>query len=1489
MKEIENIVSSFVESQFPDFYQAEGPRFIEFLKQYYKWMESQNQALNASRNLFDIRDIDKTSADFLVYFKQKYFNQLPFSLQANTQLLTKFATDFYNVKGTTHGIELILRGIFDEEASVTYPNEKIFRLSHGDWVRPVYLELSISDKTKDFVGKEIKGFNSNARAFVEAVVRRRIQTKIIDVAYLSSIRGDFQTGENITLSSNTTIEGTPTVTGSLNELEIINGGALFNVGDVFLISSSNGKQGKARVAAISDAAGTVTFVFESPLTSGGWGYQTNSTTIVSSKVLTVKDQTNSNGSIIEFSRFEDVQQVLANIAYDTATPDNSEFVPGVVIENYDGGGAVVANAVIVSVGTTGNTSGYIVVSPRTGNIASIDTTFSVKGNTTTAVITSYTDRTVTANVVGSNSSLKTLTVNASENISSSQDTVLSLNHGLINNQIVRYLTPIGNTAISGLSNNTFYFVANTTNTTFQLSTSYNGSIINLTAKGTSENGHIFQTRTGYIGVYQITGGGAAFVASPFANVVGLTSNTTAIIANTSSGSGADFSVGTITDTESVFLNPDFIANKNLGNVAFYNVRLNGYNANTDYFGSDATFNANSNVRSAEDDIELSTANNYSANVPILYVVDTGNTAVSPLVTNTVYYIDTSNATHVTLKATKTGSRIELTPSSTSETGHHLIGPLEEITEGDQPNTIAFRGLGFPKYPGSSMDSVLLDCLRFVSTEIGSIASLAAINPGADYNIDPFVAVIEPLVRGYNRRDYLMGIDVLSGSFVEGEQVEQSISLTTTLLTVNTFSAVAANGSSPTNYESLEFVYQEYANGSIRASGFVREAGVSSGSGVVRLANVTGTFVVTSNSSTYVKSITTNSVANIQSISTGTSTTRARALIKSGSNTSILKLKRINLENTFIVDPSATLVGRTSGATANVLSIGVDLNSEFIGVNANIIANVASSNGVASELEVIDSGFGYIDDETLTLSKEGSVFEITAVARLKKQGTGEGFFLSTQGFLDADKKIHDNDYYQQFSYEIESKIPFEQYFSVLKELAHVAGTKAFGSISSLSVIDSGIIVNSEIMLEESEGAYVHSYTKAYTAASGTSYSTSYSGAYQETLYTGAYSKLYTGLYTTTFSKQFTQAYSQAYSNFFNQTFTQRYTVDYTRLFTAFYLATFTIEFTKTVSYTGNFTPIPYTPSYTSTYSKAWTSLVPYTKFYTRQIGLLTTIRYTRAYTGINTKSFTKIYTGPSYSASTSYTNNFDKVSYSSDNFVGTYSTIFGNVYAKLFSGSYEGNTFHTAFWTTSGYTRAFTRGTFTRSFSGYTRIFARQFNRTYGKLYYTPVSYTATFAAASYTSAFGSYSSTYALYTRIFGGFTSNYSRNWTATFLRNYTLPYTKEFSGSFAASFSGNYTNTFTKAYTTAAIYTNIYSGIYTGAYSGFTPLAEDYTNSYTSNFTEVGFTKTFTNVYVGTYGKFTRAYSLTFSGSYSKQYTIIYGGASFTSNIYSGTYGTS
>lgn len=84
-----------------------------------------------------------------------------------------------------------------------------------------------------------------------------------------------------------------------------------------------------------------------------------------------------------------------------------------------------------------------------------------------------------------------LAINASTAVGTATD-LFTVTHALVNNDIVTYSTAAGNTVISGLANNTSYFVVQANGTTFGLSTTPGGSLINLTAGAISETGHFIR-------------------------------------------------------------------------------------------------------------------------------------------------------------------------------------------------------------------------------------------------------------------------------------------------------------------------------------------------------------------------------------------------------------------------------------------------------------------------------------------------------------------------------------------------------------------------------------------------------------------------------------------------------------------------------------------------------------------------------------------------------------------------------------------------------------------------------------------------------------------------------------------------------------------------------------------------------------------------------------------------------------------------------------
>lgn len=268
---IEKYISPFIASQFPSFYEEEGPNFIAFMKAYYEWAEQQNNFINLSRSIYEIKDIDSTSENFIKYFKNKYISSLPESIIADKKLLVKHILELYRSKGTQRAYELLFRIFFNEEISLYIPSDYIFKPSEALWYIPFYIEVSDHPLLPDLVGRRIYS-KKEGFATVENYFIKIVNNKTINVLTLSGIEGNFNFNEKIYCDDfpEITFENAPIIFGSLSSISITNGGSNFNIGDLLNVNAG-GEGGVARVAAVKEENGKVDFT----LVDGGHGFSVN--------------------------------------------------------------------------------------------------------------------------------------------------------------------------------------------------------------------------------------------------------------------------------------------------------------------------------------------------------------------------------------------------------------------------------------------------------------------------------------------------------------------------------------------------------------------------------------------------------------------------------------------------------------------------------------------------------------------------------------------------------------------------------------------------------------------------------------------------------------------------------------------------------------------------------------------------------------------------------------------------------------------------------------------------------------------------------------------------------------------------------------------------------------------------------------------------------------------------------------------------------------
>lgn len=335
---IESKISALIQDQFPDFYHDEGPVFILFVKAYYEWLEETGNPLYYSRKLISLTDVDATLDDFLIHFQQKYLYGIPFDVIVNKRFLLKHVLDVYRSKSSIAGYKLLFRLIYNEDLEVYLPGRDVLRASDGTWKQPRYVEINPSSNAAMLVNKTIVGVTSNVRAVVESYVIEAFDVDQIGILNISNIvpkEGDFIVGEKLVPLTNfdsgtvnQVIVDAPIVKGSLDYVEIVNGGKDFAIGDVLKIAHrdlttnakiSYGTDGLVRVSNTQIGRNTIQFT----IVSGGFGYTSNT------HVFIVNDPTDTTGTGANFSvqSIGDVETISYNtdiIAdYESITLDSS--------------------------------------------------------------------------------------------------------------------------------------------------------------------------------------------------------------------------------------------------------------------------------------------------------------------------------------------------------------------------------------------------------------------------------------------------------------------------------------------------------------------------------------------------------------------------------------------------------------------------------------------------------------------------------------------------------------------------------------------------------------------------------------------------------------------------------------------------------------------------------------------------------------------------------------------------------------------------------------------------------------------------------------------------------------------------------------------------------------------------------------------------------------------------------------------------------------
>jgi hypothetical protein len=993
-------ISQYIENQFPAIYREEGELLVAFVTAYYEYLEETGLI---NRKMFKIKDIDETFDEFVEFFRKKYLDSFPFISATDDRFLIKNIIDYYKSKGSEQSLKLLMKLLFNEEVDVYYPRLDVLRPSDSRWVVPYYLELTFSPRTRRFLGKEVTGSNSGAKGFVEGIVSKRINGRIIDLLYLSNIRGNFVLGDLITDDGN--LFKSPKMIGSLTSVsDIDTNEAGYAVGQRLRVISQNGVGALARISRIFSSSDRVNI----QLLDGGYGYTLDDDT----RIYTSKDVLFCDNENFEFSDFEIVTQKLEKInapsieleigdeviGYDIGDveiargrvvsieqdfitveidegslkprytlgldQENRFFISDILevekeytldIENIVGvflEGEEILQREIVSGISTKIASG--IVDSVIGDTLNIIIAFgrfeeglTITGKTsgTTATISSseLTSNDIRLSVIEAEEFANTIVVELYSTPSFDEESTDEENGEAIT------VADLENKAIKDLSSNKRNLVIESfdsenyviINSLEETITSYNDvSAVGILIGQREDNIGISRNKYPFIYVDDTPN----YITSSITNV-------SKEITRIGSGSGAGFDIASLENEETIDLGSEIINSDNIIGTSFLDVALGG--ANT----AAGTIEMNSGIGRVTECIVFDGGSGY-ANSSTVTFVGGGKNDSDPLF-----------SASATVTTDGSGEIVSITVTDPGE--GYLEVPDIVISDGSGANVAVIMeyGFGFQKLPYSNLGTVINDALEKKQTIIGTISSITNISRGVGYDVNPYLKVLNPFISSYNINNAWLtrGLQI-GGTFALNEIVE------------------ASNG----------------AKGQII-----------------------------------------------------------------GFDQNRLLVKKLSFQNRFSAPD--TLTGTLTGATADLLEVDIQP-SRVMGDNAEFRTFVNLADGIIAEVEIISSGYGYVDNERVDLLDDNNVLAAFGLGSILNQGKSLGYWETTTSHLN-DKKLHDNYFYQEYSYQIESSLSFERYEVIVRNLLHVAGMELFGKIG----INTRIETDKEVFTSISTGSPVFTTT------------------------------------------------------------------------------------------------------------------------------------------------------------------------------------------------------------------------------------------------------------------------------------------------------------------------------------------------------------------------------------------------------------------------------
>lgn len=449
----------------------------------------------------------------------------------------------------------------------------------------------------------------------------------------------------------------------------------------------------------------------------------------------------------------------------------------------------------------------------------------------------------------------------------------------------------------------------------------------------------------------------------------------------------------------------------------------------------------------------------------------------------------------TIVASNTSTNGVITFANTSSLQIVDFTPVDGFVVGD-----TIQGLS------SSSNAVITRVLGGVGSgatfKVGSLTNRETIS----YSLEVIDSYTNTELDSTGTNSYSIGVSSISGTFTNGDTVTNtanSILIEGTVITGNTISNNESLSNTSLGISGL-FVYRadeslilctgadaDLENANLQIGTILVSNTTSSQIQIVRIdpkETINGSGIIDSSNATHINLSNVNGYFVTQSTIID-SNTAAQATIDSVvrltdwsfSNSSIttdnldslitLSLPELTIETGTIASLTAINPGTgyltkpyitVQEPTVIILNL-YDIDGTLKGNNAIIDSLITTGQGSIAAVEVIDSGYGYFDNDVVTLESSNNTSTVRGAAIVYGVGTGSGKWLNRKSFTSDITKIQDSFFYQNYSYEIVAQRMIGTYEALVRNFVHPAGIALFGRYRSINILtdDTDSVVQSSI--------------------------------------------------------------------------------------------------------------------------------------------------------------------------------------------------------------------------------------------------------------------------------------------------------------------------------------------------------------------------------------------------------------------------------------------